>query len=427
MGKVRQVMKQTPLRQMYYWVRRLPPVKKVRGFAGRKIKDYQLFHRLPAIYRQHLSEPLDEKKIVIVEHRLASLEDSYSFQYLHKVLKEEYNFDVHIHFLRQSYVPRRQYYANCAALFHDMATAKYVFLGDSMDIMGCFERREGQKIVQLWHACGAFKRFGMSTADYIFGGSAEAQLRHPPHVNYTCATVSSEEVRWAYAEAFNLKDHMEVIRPLGVSRTDIFYQPDTVPCAYEKVYEAFPQAKGKKIILFAPTFRGRVAFAKTALEFDPTKFYEAFRDEYVLILKHHPLVREIPEIPDALKDFAYDATRTLKIEDLLCVSDICISDYSSLIYEYSLFTRPMLFFAYDKADYDDWRGFYYPYEELTPGPVFTTNEEMVDYIRHVDERFDPQTVIDFKQRFMGACDGHATQRILEDTMGRDVLKKYHKD
>ncbi len=426
MGKIRQVLKETPLRPLYYGVRALPPIKQARGFVGRKIKDYQLFYRLPSIYRQHLDEPLDEKKVVIVEHRLASLEDSYSFQYLYRVLQDEYNFDVHIHFLRQSFVSRRQFYANCQKMFHDMATAKYVFLGDSMDIMGCFEKRQGQQIVQLWNACGAFKRFGLSTADYIFGGDAAAQLRHPPHVNYTCATVSSDEVRWAYAEAFNLKDRMDVIKPLGVSRTDIFYQPDTLPKAFEKVYQAFPEAKGKKIILFAPTFRGRVASAETALAFDPTKFYEAFKDEYVLIMKHHPLVREIPAIPEALKGFAYDATRTLKIEDLLCVSDICISDYSSLIYEYSLFTRPMLFFAYDKADYDDWRGFYYPYEELTPGPVFTTNEEMVDYIRHVEERFDPKVVIDFKHRFMGACDGHATQRILEDTMGSDVLKKYHK-
>lgn len=132
-----------------------------------------------------------------------------------------------------------------------------------------------------------------------------------------------------------------------------------------------------------------------------------------MIFKHHPLVKNVPQIPEELNGtFAIDATKTMTIEDLLCVSDICISDYSSLVFEYSLFERPMLFFAYDLDEYFDWRGFYYDYNELTPGPVCKTNDEMIDYISHLDERFDKQKVIDFKEKFMRSCDGHATDRIL---------------
>ena len=72
----------------------------------------------------------------------------------------------------------------------------------------------------------------------------------------------------------------------------------------------------------------------------------------------------------------------------------------------------MIFYAYDYEDYCDWRGFYYDYFDLTPGPVVKTQDELLDTIHHIDERFDRQQVIDFKNKFMGSCDGHATERII---------------
>ena len=107
----------------------------------------------------------------------------------------------------------------------------------------------------------------------------------------------------------------------------------------------------------------------------------------------------------------------VSIDDLLCTADACISDYSSIVFEYSLFGRPMVFFAYDLSDYDDWRGFYYSYDEFTPGPVFNTSEEVLDYLVHLDERFDPAKVAAFREKFMCACDGHATDRIMKVVFG----------
>ena len=72
----------------------------------------------------------------------------------------------------------------------------------------------------------------------------------------------------------------------------------------------------------------------------------------------------------------------------------------------------MAFFAYDLDDYCDWRGFYYPYDELTPGPVFRDNESLIDWVKHVDERFDSAEVDAFRSKFMSACDGNATERIV---------------
>ena len=73
----------------------------------------------------------------------------------------------------------------------------------------------------------------------------------------------------------------------------------------------------------------------------------------------------------------------------------------------------MLFFAYDLEEYFDWRGFYYDYYTLAPGPVFSETKELTDHILHIDERFDRERVRKFRKEFMGSCDGHSTERIFD--------------
>ena len=205
-----------------------------------------------------------------------------------------------------------------------------------------------------------------------------------------------------------------IVKPLGISRTDVFFDDKFIQAAIDRVRTAIPQSKDKKIIFYAPTFRGRIASAEGPNMLDMERMAEELGDEYVLVVKHHPLIKNPPIIPPGVKDkFAFDVTKDGSIDDFICASDICISDYSSLIYEYSLFERPMLFFAYDLEDYFDWRGFYYNYEELTPGPIVTSTEEIIHYIKNIDTLFDKKVVQDFRERFMSSCDGHSTERIIK--------------
>lgn len=169
-------------------------------------------------------------------------------------------------------------------------------------------------------------------------------------------------------------------------------------------------------MLYAPTFRGRVSKAIGPDRLDVEAFRMAFEGEYVLLVKHHPFVKDRPAIPSESASFAFDISDKVTIEDALIVADVCISDYSSLVFEYSLFERPMVFFAYDKEEYDDWRGFYYDYEDLTPGPVFKSNQPMIEYLKNVDTLFDKKRVVEFRKRFMSACDGRATDRIIEEVL-----------
>lgn len=390
----------------------------VRDLYEKRTRFDYLDRIFPDIYRRAVSEggPVQENKVLFVDEQYDYITDS--FRLIYDRLKADPSCDVHVHYLRRPFVSRREFNRRCIKMLKDMATAKYVFLDAGSQVISCIPKRPETIVVQLWHACGAFKKFGFSTALLRFGESPDILKKYGYYRNLNYVTVSSPEVVWAYAEAMGLKGQEDIIRPVGVSRTDLFYDQSVLKAARARLDRLFPAAKGKKVILFAPTFRGRVSDAKTVTCLDYTKLREALCDKYVLVTKHHPLVKQIPKLPeDCAETFACDATGSMSIEELLMAADICISDYSSLIFEYSLMERPMIFFAYDLEDYFDDRGFYYNYGEMTPGPVCRTTGEIIDYIRHIDELFDPRQVKDFREKFMSSCDGHSTDRILEMVFG----------
>lgn len=375
-------------------------------------KDWALGFALPRAYvKTAKASPVDQKKVLFVDLKSTTIPDAFSviFPYVRDTL----GFDArYLGLGQQSGVGWLTYYKRCFELMHDMATAKYVFLCDACDIVSCVPKRPGTKVVQLWHACGAFKKWGVSTADKKFGGTQKEVERHPFYKNLDLVTVSSPEVAWAYREAMMLEDTPEVVQAVGVSRTDVFFDVVFLEKARQAIAEAVPQIKGKKVALYAPTFRGRTNVAEGPDALDLRAMKDALAGEWVLLVKHHPYVKRLPAIPDDCQDFAF-MVNDLPIDQLLCVVDACISDYSSLVFEYSIFNRPMVFFAYDLDDYGDWRGFYYDYDELTPGPVVKTTDELIDYFIDIDDRFDSAQVASFRNKFMSACDGHATERICD--------------
>ena len=386
-------------------------IKKLYWQTRKKVGQILMFRIVfPLGYKHYIKgKKIKRKKAVFVEVRFDEITDS--FRLVYDRMKAD-GFDVHEQFIENITPGKWGYIKRCLRMLEDISDAHYVFLNDACNVTSCIPLRKGTKIYQLWHACGAFKKFGMSTAELIFGDNRKSLEKYPNYGNLSYVTVSSPEVIWAYEEAMNLKDTKTQVVATGVSRTDVFYDQHFIEQSKAAVYSVCPAAENKKIILYAPTFRGRVAKAESPDCLDIPAMKRALGDEYVLLIKHHPFVKQPPVVPEDCADFAMDVTKSLEIDQLLCASDVCVSDYSSLIFEYSLFERPMIFFAYDLDDYFDWRGFYYNYDELTPGPVVQETEEIIDYIRHLDARFDQAQVHAFKEKFMSSCDGHATDRIM---------------
>ncbi len=424
------LLRKTPARQAWWKVKGLPPVYQIRHFLGDIHQDKLYFEWYPDIYRRHLSEPVDPRKVVIIENAVSGL--SNSFRLIYRDLKRSGAYTIHVHHIGKNLVHREEQDINGARLADDLGTARYVFLSEASTVLSCVPLRQETTVVQLWHGCGAFKKFGRSTGDLKFGPSTAALDRRPQYENCNYVTVSSPDVVWAYEEAMGLEDRKGIVIPVGVSRTDVFFDQAFLAKAAERVYRKVPQARGKKVVLYAPTFRGTVAVAQTPdySRFDLRKLKEVLGEDTIILIKHHPIIKDyhIPKIPEDLEGtFAVDVTHTLQVEDLMVVADLCITDYSSLIFEYSLLGKPLMFYAYDLEDYYDWRGFYYAFDELTPGPVCHTMGELTQALSQPGYGYDPERMRVFRERFMRSCDGHATERIEELVFGHSLTRQSDTD
>ena len=377
-----------------------------------QMKAVYVKERIPQIYAEKSKKGV-ENKVIFMENGNSP---SPSSAYIAKIIKKQNLYKVCYEGLKIRQVSFVEYYENALRFIENLATAKAVFLSTANDLLSQFDVRKETKVIQLWHGVGVFKKVGYSTVDNKhFGKSAEEREEYYQYRNYSYVTIPAPEQSWIFEESMRIDKESGIIVPVGVSRTDVFYDDKYIQSNFKKLYKKFPQMEGKKILFYGPTFRGAVASAQAPDKLDIDVLGEALSDEYVLIIKHHGLSKNVPEIPEKWKNtFAFDLgkDKVLSIEGLLAVSDVLITDYSSIAFEFAIMEKPIVFFAYDLEDYIDKRGMYYDYDEITPGPVCKTNEEMVDYILHLDERFDKEEMAAFKQKHVGCCDGHSTERTI---------------
>ena len=290
---------------------------------------------------------------------------------------------------------------------HLYATSKVVIVDDYFRLLNTVDKREGVKLFQLWHACGAFKTFGFTR----LGKKGGPKQTDSNHRMYDYAIVSSKEIEKHYAEGFGLSD--ECVVATGIPRTDIFMDEQYAEKVREAFYEKRPQLKDKKIMLFAPTFRGNGQMsAYYPLEaFNPAQVYESLGEEYAILIKLHPFCKERFEIDEKYKDFIIDLSAEDELNDLLFVTDLLVTDYSSVVFEASLLNIPMLFYAYDLYEYISSRDFYYDFEGFVPGKIVFTESELINSVKEND--FEKEKVDGFKNKFFDSLDGKSSQRVAD--------------
>lgn len=287
------------------------------------------------------------------------------------------------------------------------ATSRVVIVDDYFRLLNLVNKRDEVKLFQLWHACGAFKTFGFTR----LGKKGGPKQTDPNHRMYDYAIVSSQEIAKHYAEGFGLSD--ENVVATGIPRTDIFMDKAYADNVKASFYERYPQLKNKKILLFAPTFRGngQMSAFYPLDAFDPARFYEGLGGEYAVLIKLHPFCRERFEIPQQYSDVIIDMSDEDELNDLLFVTDLLVTDYSSVVFEASLLNIPMMFYAFDLYDYITSRDFYYDFESFVPGKIVFSENELVACIKNGD--FDSQKVSGFKTKFFDHLDGKSSQRVAD--------------
>lgn len=286
-----------------------------------------------------------------------------------------------------------------------LAASKYVFLNDNFMPMAELNFRPETVVTQLWHAEGAFKRFGMA----LDLPPETAQRLKQCSARLTWAVCSSPDVAGIYAEAFGLP--REKVLPLGSPRTDFFFREHDLAGLRAKLDSAYPACRGKALILYAPTFRDNAEADKQLLgSFDFAAFRARYGERYELLARLHPQVHAEGGFPAGVTD----VTSWPHVGELVLLCELLITDYSSICMDFALLRKPCVFYAYDLAAYTAERNFYFDYKEYIPGAVAETFVQLLDALG--DTSGYTEKLERFRSFNFGAPDGLAARRVLDTVM-----------
>lgn len=209
----------------------------------------------------------------------------------------------------------------------------------------------------------------------------------------------------------------------GYPRNDILYWPNKDEIA-QQLKEKLGIPKDKKTILYAPTWRDDQHYGsgqyKFELALDLKLMKERLQDDYVVLLRTHHYISDHIDV-SGLGDFVINLSSYDDISEIYLISDICITDYSSVFFDYANLKRPILFYTYDFDKYkNQLRGFYIDMNTEVPGPLLYTSEQVVQAIEDIDEiteeykeRYDQ-----FYDRFCCYDDGHASEHVAEAMLAK---------
>ncbi|WP_409295800.1 CDP-glycerol glycerophosphotransferase family protein [Peribacillus sp. SCS-26] len=374
---------------------------------------------ISSLYRMFsLFFKVNNKKVTFASYRSEELNGN--LFYIHQKLVKKHP-DINTHFLfkkfRSTGLGKLDYLLHMVKACYHLATSRYFIIDDYYFPVYAIKPRKGAEVIQLWHAAGAFKKFGLSTVGTPFGPSQDYLEVIKVHSNYSWAFASASGIIPYYAEAFGMEN--ERILPLGVPRTDYFFQEEAAAAVRERFFHTFPELAGRRLILYAPTFRGKSHYQEAfhfPMDFERMK--DELGPEYALLVHLHPYMDANVHL--GAEGFLYHIKKNFDINELMLVSDILLTDYSSVIFDYSLLQRPIAFIASDVEEYTAERDFYYPYESFIPGPLFTEDGPLIDWI--LEETFDIEKVTEFRDRFFDYRDGRASERIIDHLFREQFTK-----
>ncbi|WP_141501756.1 CDP-glycerol glycerophosphotransferase family protein [Bacillus wiedmannii] len=292
------------------------------------------------------------------------------------------------------------------SVYH-LSTSKYVVIDNYFGSLAKVNFKKGVQCIQIWHAAGAIKKFGVLAPSFN-KRSLRAQKRFfDVYKNFHKIVVGSDALANIYKDAFVLSD--DRILKTGIPRTDLFFYEQRKQENKENILLINPSLKGKKIILYAPTFRDK-ELVDFDLHLDIDMMYKALKDEYIILIKLHPAVRNKLNHQDKYKDFVYDYSLYPNINDLFLVTDILITDYSSVPFEFCLLNKPMVFFPYDLKKYAKKRGIIGDYKRNVPGPVVYNTNELIDVI--TKGSFDTEVLTEFKLKWNQYSQGNSSEKLV---------------
>ncbi|MDF9866989.1 CDP-glycerol glycerophosphotransferase (TagB/SpsB family) [Bacilli bacterium PM5-3] len=280
-------------------------------------------------------------------------------------------------------------------------------------------KRKETIYLQTWHGT-PLKKLGF---DIKIDGPEKRSFAnlYKESKNWDYLLVDNDYADEKLVNAFKFKK--EVIKK-GYPINDIFYNKEKVNEVTKKIKDKY-NLDNRKIILYAPTWRDLDGDYTNGfdfeLPFDLKKLYESFNDEYQIIVKVHHLIASSLNIQNEYSNFVYNVSDNDDIQELLCCTDILITDYSSVFYDFSNRRKPIIFYMYDYDRYlNKTRGLYIDVNDL-PGPIVKNTEHLIKEINDINEnKFEyEKSLNDFCQEFTKYNNGKSSQAIVDIMMGSE--------
>ena len=295
--------------------------------------------------------------------------------------------------------------------FRNLSDSKYIFLNDNFFPLAFMKFNPDSIVTQLWHAPGASKKFG-GTVDIE---SRPVLKKISDNTDYLIVT--SKNIIDYYCEAFQISKSK--IKAFGLPRLDYYFENHDVAELKEKFLTKHNISSDKKIILYAPTFREDNKYNNVFNYFDLDEFNRVLGDDYVLALRLHPKIKNFYSNEISSDNLYIDVSDFENEQELMLISDILITDYSSIMIEYAVLDRPIIFFTYDLDNYlTHERGFYYDFKTSVPGNIVFNTSQLIDVIRN--NEFDTGRLQSFLNTQFDEIDGRASGRIVEFMLNNEV-------
>jgi len=305
---------------------------------------------------------------------------------------------------------------NSPQFYKEVLTAK-VYITNTVHLF-YQHKRKGQFFINTWHGYGPFK-----LAEGAVNSDDESRER------YTRSNAASDLFLTAsrfytqiYRDSFFYKGE---VMECGAPRNDVFFTDNAIKAS---VYKKLEIPINKKILLYAPTFRQDTAASFQKYDIDMERVLDAlgqrFGGEYVLVYRFHHYLYALG-MPQNYYAGAIDATFYPDIQELLVAADVVITDYSSLMWDFSLQRRPVFLYQNDEKNYENDRGFYSPVSEW-PYPKAHTQDELIDVIMDFDNERYIKDLNAFLKKYGSCDDGHAAERVAKrimDEINKDVQKE----
>ena len=295
--------------------------------------------------------------------------------------------------------------ATLKSMYH-LATASVCVLDSYWPAVSVLHHKKQLAVIQMWHAMGKIKKSGYQSLGKKFGRSDMIAREMRMHRNYDVVIAGGRAFNPFYCASFDIDP--DILYNVGLPRMDKLREGQEE--ARRQFYETYPQLKGKKIILYAPTFRKGQAL-------DPKELVRAFRFDgsCVLIIKRHPnQLLVVDNLAPAL------TCPGMPTSTVLSVCDCVITDYSAITIEAALLGKPVYFYLFDYEDYLDHNGLNVKLFDEFPDCVFRDPEKLVAAIDKGE--YDTANYRRFCRRYLPDLTGQATDKIADliiDCMERD--------